>query len=228
MIELAIVEDDELLREELSYMLSRHGFSIHEANSGKGLDDILSTTRVDMLLLDINLPGESGIAICKRVREQLPSIGIVMLTAMAAKNLRIDGYESGADLYMSKPVNPPELKQALLNLAKRLNTVIPQTTWKLSSISLELIDPLGNKIALTTNESRFLVSMIQSKENTISIDNALLLLDETDDSEMSKRALEAFVSRLRKKIMVNHSDLGSPIKASWGKGYKLTLTMSLI
>lgn len=228
MIEIAIIEDDDLLREELNYMLSRHGFSVHETNSGKGLDDILSTTRIDMLLLDINLPGESGIGICKRIRAQLPSIGIVMLTAMPARNLRVDGYESGADLYMSKPVNSQELKQALLNLSKRLNVSSQQNAWQLDNKSLTMTDPLGNQIALTNNESRFLVSMIQSKENTISTENAFLLLDDADDSEFSKRALEAFVSRLRKKILAHHPDLDSPIKAAWGKGYKLTLAISLV
>jgi DNA-binding response OmpR family regulator len=228
MIEIAIVEDDELLREELNYMLSRHGFSVHETNCGSGLDDILGTTRIDMVLLDINLPGESGIVICKRIREQLPNIGIVMLTALPARNLRVDGYESGADLYMSKPVNSQELKQALLNLSKRLNINSQQSKWQLNTKSLILTDMLGNEITLTNDESRFLVSMIQSKENTTSTENALLLLDDEDDSEVSKRALEAFVSRLRKKIMVHHPDLASPIKAAWGKGYKLTLAISLV
>jgi DNA-binding response OmpR family regulator len=228
MIEIAIIEDDDLLREELNYMLSRHGFKVHETNSGKGLDDILSTTRIDMLLLDINLPGESGIVICKRIRAQLPSIGIVMLTAMPARNLRVDGYESGADLYMSKPVNSQELKQALLNLSKRLNVSSQQSAWQLDNKSLTMTDPLGNQIALTNNESRFLVSMIQSKENTISTENAFFLLDDADNSEVSKRALEAFVSRLRKKMLAHHPDLASPIKAAWGKGYKLTLAISLI
>ena len=227
MIQLAIVEDDEMLREELNFNLSRHGFTVLEANSGKGLDDILSNARVDLILLDITLPGESGLDICKRIRTQLPKIGVIMFTALPSKNLRIEGYECGADIYMTKPVNPAELKQALINLSKRIGLLNTSSEWQLNTRQLSLTGPNHIKIALTANESRILTGMIQAKDNILTIDNALIILEDGDDKELTKHALEASISRLRKKLSAAQPEIESPIKAAWGKGYKLMLPINL-
>ena len=228
MIEIAIIEDDVTLREELAILCSDYRFSVHETNNGRGLDDILVTTRINILLLDINLPGESGISICKRIREQLPDIGIVIMTALPEKNLRIEGYTSGADIYISKPLIPQELIQALLNLSKRLNVSKNQEKWHLQTQNQILMTPSGKEIKLTSNENRFLIAMMQSRESTINFDNALLLIDKNNDGSATKRALEVFVSRLRKKILSHCPEIDSPIKALSGIGYKLYLAINLV
>lgn len=227
MIEIAIIEDDFNLREELALMCSDYSFRVHETNSGRGLDDILSTTRIDILLLDINLPGESGISICKRIREQLPNIGIVIMTALPEKNLRIDGYESGADLYISKPLVPQELINAIRNLSKRLALSNNEKKWHLQTHNQILTAPSGKEINLTNKENKFLIAMIQSRDSIINFDNALFLIDRNNDSTVTKRALENFVSRLRKKILSHYPEIDSPIKAVSGIGYKLYLVISL-
>jgi len=87
-LRIAIVEDDEILREELSYFLRGHGHVVTELVTGKSLDDLMHKTSMDLLILDLNLPGESGFDIAMRVKSLLPNIRIIMLTARTALSER--------------------------------------------------------------------------------------------------------------------------------------------
>ena len=92
---IALVEDDRLLREEIESHLTAHGFVVFAANSASALDDILARQAIDLYILDLNLPGESGLSLCKRLRQAMPGAGIVILTARVSLNDRLAGYEMG-------------------------------------------------------------------------------------------------------------------------------------
>ncbi|KZS01178.1 Uncharacterized protein APZ42_002239 [Daphnia magna] len=114
---LALVEDDRLLRQEIEVHLRAHGFEVHAANSASGLDDLNARIAFDLYLIDLNLPGENGLSLCRRVRQSRPDAGIVIMTARVALNDKIAGYkQGGADLYMTKPVAPDELVLVLQSL----------------------------------------------------------------------------------------------------------------
>ena len=89
---LALVEDDRLLREEIEVHLAAHGFQVYAANSAAGLDDLNARIAFDLYLIDLNLPGENGLSLCRRVRQSRPDAGIVIMTARVALNDCIAGY----------------------------------------------------------------------------------------------------------------------------------------
>ena len=124
---VALVEDDRLLREEIEVHLNAHGFEVHAVNSASALDDLLTQVAVDLYILDLGLPGESGLSLSRRLRSQMPHSGIVIMTARVALYDRIAGYQDGgADIYLTKPVAPDELVLVLRSLARRL---LPSKVW---------------------------------------------------------------------------------------------------
>jgi DNA-binding response OmpR family regulator len=107
---VALVEDDPLLRNEIEVHLKAHDFEVHAVNSATALDDLIARVAFDLFIIDLNLPGEDGLSLCRRLRRSLPSAGIVIMTARVALIDRIAGYkQGGADIYLVKPVAPDEL-----------------------------------------------------------------------------------------------------------------------
>ena len=223
---IAIVEDDSLLRQELSFFLNKTGFVVFEINNGKALNDLLTEEPIDALILDLNLPGEDGISIAKRLRKTLPKIGIVMLTARTALVDRLIGYENGADIYLPKPVAAEELVATLKSLNKRIKSQEQEDTWTLDLGNRCLLGTqLWQNVALTHNEKMLLLGLIQAKNNTLDTEviSDLLSLEDTNEI-LSKHALESVISRLRKKISsISSVDNHNSIKSVWGKGYQLCL-----
>ena len=136
---IAVVEDDPLLRQEITRYLKKIGFTAFELNNGKGLDDLLSSEVIDALILDLNLPGEDGLSIAKRIRLIYPKMGIIILTARSALIDRLKGYESGADVYLSKPIASEELVATLLSLNNRITNQNKQDTWTLDLPNRQLL-----------------------------------------------------------------------------------------
>jgi DNA-binding response OmpR family regulator len=107
--EVLIVEDDEVIMGTLAYNLSRNGFGVSQATSGAEALGIVRRLRPDLILLDIMLPGESGIEVCERIRERDQEVVIVMITVKDAEEDKVRGFEAGADDYMTKPFGMKEL-----------------------------------------------------------------------------------------------------------------------
>ena len=224
---VALVEDDRLLREEIENHLTAHGFVVHAANSASALDDILARQAIDLYILDLNLPGEGGLSLCKRLRQAMPGAGIVILTARVSLNDRLAGYEmGGADIYLTKPVAPVELVLVLRSLGRRIKKVNAGQEWSLNLRDRTLSSPYSSdKLRLTSREKTLLVALMQAENNTLEsgVMCDLYGSDETDDL-MSKHALEELVARLRKKLktaMPTPSE--TPIKSVWGVGYQLCI-----
>ena len=101
-MQIAIVEDDAILREELANFLSQNGFMVHQVNNGSSLDDLMLFEPIKLIILDVGLPGQNGMLIAKKLRASFPNLGIIMVTARTALVDRIQGYENGADISQSQ------------------------------------------------------------------------------------------------------------------------------
>ena len=227
---IAIVEDDTLLREELSCFFTTSGLVAHEANSYQTLLDVLQNHAVDVVVLDLNLPGMSGYEIAEQLKQVCPSTGIVMLTARAAKHDKLRGYDAGADIYFAKPVDPDELLAAVRSLAARVRGQVESSqAFKLNMQQLSLT--LGEKHypALSAVEAQILKALAFSPEQTLDISGLQNVLeDRFPDRLFTKRALENLLSRLRKKLLGCFEGEADPIRAIRGVGYQLTWTVEVV
>jgi DNA-binding response OmpR family regulator len=228
---IALVEDDRLLREEIVIHLQAHGFVVHAVNSAAALDDVMAREAIDLYVIDLNLPGESGLSLSRRLRQSLPAAGIVIMTARVALQDRISGYQDGgADIYLTKPTAPDELVLILMSLGRRVKKAVGSDEWSLRLRDRTLWGPHpGQKLRLTHREKTLLLALIQAKGRTLS--SAVLCDlygDDESDQMMSKHALEELVARLRKKFKeVQTEDEEAAIKSVWGQGYELCLPINL-
>ncbi len=231
-LSVAIVEDDSLLRQEIEIHLRAHGMVVHAANSAAGLDDLTAREAIDVFLVDLNLPGEGGLSLCKRLRESLPHVGIVICTGRTALVDRIAGYrQGGADFYLTKPVSPDELVLVIESLGRRLKKTSTADTWSLSLRDRTLQGPLPEqKLQITSREKTLLVALMQAKDNTLESGVLCDLFgEENADRSISKHALEELVARLRKKFKTVQSDGAEPaIKSVWGVGYQLCIRVNFV
>jgi DNA-binding response OmpR family regulator len=231
-LSVAIVEDDALLRQEIEIHLRAHGMVVHAANSAAGLDDLTAREAIDVFLIDLNLPGEGGLSLCKRLRESLPLAGIVICTGRTSLVDRIAGYrQGGADFYLTKPVSPDELVLVIESLGRRLKKSSSTDSWSLSLRDRTLQGPLPEqKLQITGREKTLLVALMQAKDNTL--DSGVLcdlFGNEHSDHSISKHSLEELVARLRKKFKAVQG-LGSEtaIKSVWGVGYQLCIRVNFV
>lgn len=219
---VVIVEDYQLLREQLADFLQDNGFDVLAIDGGDRLDNALKIRLPDILILDLNLPGEDGLSIAKRVKLLQPSIGIIMMTARITGADKVIGYESGADVYITKPAKPEELLAAMSNLLKRLSPPVKKS--KVSKLLLKESSfeiPSGSILQLTGNELIVMESLILSPDRKIRTD-ALISKLERSEGGFSKNQLEAIISRLRKKIF-EIGETRDVIKSVWGYGYQLCI-----
>ena len=215
-----LVEDNISLREALEHHLVDAGFSIRGVGDGQELNQELAISKPDVIVLDLNLPEEDGISIAKRVRLAYPSMGIVMLTARVRSIDRHEGYDSGADVYLTKPVNPSELTTVLQNLCRRISPQADNPSWSLHLASLQLVSPAKETIKLTVSEAKLLQELALSGE-LLSMSRLIEVFGDIDLPEpTNKLRIEQVVSRVRRKMDVLLG--GKPsIKAVTRLGYKL-------
>lgn len=228
--QIAIVEDDSILREELTHLMSRQGFTVFEANSANTLNDILLTNKIDLVILDINLPGQSGFEISRNIRAIFPKIGIVMLTAKTSSQDKVTGYEMGADIYLPKPTPVAELLAAVLTLKRRILSE-NSDNWKLDINKRLLIANNQVSISITANESILLLAFANAPNRIL--DTGVIfdvLTDKHHEGEVTKRAVENTISRLRKKITdaIPSTNPEKIIKSLWGRGYQLCIQLEVI
>jgi DNA-binding response OmpR family regulator len=230
-LRIALVEDDPLLRKEMHYHLKQQGFLVYAVDRGSSLDELLLTEPIDTVVLDLNLPGEDGLSIAKRIRLSIPSIVIVMLTARTATPDRLRGYEAGADIYLSKPIDPEELTATLLSQHRRTQRAsrIPAGL-ALSLQGLSLTSTTSQQsVSLTNSEKVFLIALAQAASHLLESEVICEILSQRAGvTNIGRRSLESLVSRLRKKIAaVMADDVTPPIKAIWGVGYQLCVPIEL-
>jgi len=230
-IRIAVVEDDSILREELCSFLTDQGFIAHEVMLGLALDSLLLEHDVDLVLLDVNLPGESGFDIAHRLKRDHPDIGILMLTARTTLSDRVKSYESGVDIYLPKPTPAEEILAALKSVHRRLiQNREAVSGWTLVLNTRQLIFSQRNvDLHLTMTEVHILATLIHSKDNKIDADSFCAELSKKSNRlPISRRALENSISRLRKKIYdVSPIDGAHFIDSVWGYGYQLCVPIAV-
>lgn len=221
-----VVEDNEILRQELVLYLSDEGFAARGVDTGEELNRALQAESADILILDLNLPEEDGIDIARRIRNALPEVGIVMLTARMRANDRLEGYAAGADVYLTKPTRPKELVAVINNLFARLRVGAGPAPWQLDMAELSLRSPKGARIELSAGEARLLKEFALCGQY-LDLDTLQSRFGDASQSEkINKARLEVAISRLRAKLGP-HLDGGFDIKSLRGQGYRLGFVLTL-
>jgi two-component system, OmpR family, response regulator len=224
---VAIVEDDIEISELVAELLEREGFEASVCGNGADLDRLVGRRRVDLVVLDLMLPGEDGLSICRRLQAGPVPIPVIMVTAKGDDIDRILGLEFGADDYLPKPFNPRELIARVRAVLRRTRDAHrPQARqgrrygfagWVLDAGSRELIDPDGHAVDLTGGEFDLLVALLDHPQRVLTRDQ---LLDWTRgrDAAPYDRTIDVQLSRLRRKLE-DDPKAASIIRTVRGGGY---------
>lgn len=220
---ILVVEDEESIRRFITLNLSAAGFQVGEASTGEESLAILKTFIPDVVVLDLMLPGMSGLEVCQQLRETVPETLVIMLTARGQDTDKILGLELGADDYMVKPFNPFELIARLKAMLRR-RAVFKDTKQVLScralSLNLSAKKFFKNKteIELTPTEFALLKVLMENPEKALER-NELLNSVWGEDYFGDTKTLDVHIRRLREKIEDNPSQ-PDYIKTVWGSGYR--------
>ena len=225
---ILVVDDDLRLRELLKRYLSEQGYSVNVAADGESMNRVRARERYDLLVLDLMMPGEDGLAICRRLRAGADTTPIIMLTAKGDEIDRIVGLEMGADDYLPKPFNPRELLARIQAVLRRQAPLpIPGAPTATANVvefggySLDLaarrLSKGGADIALTTGEFALLKILVSHPREPLSREK-LTELARGREHEPFDRSIDIQVSRVRKLIEPDHAH-PRYIQTVWGFGY---------
>ncbi len=227
---ILIVDDHREIRDLVSRALAKEGFRVSAAADGRAMQKVLADARIDLILLDLMLPGEDGLSLCRGLRAQ-SNIPIIMLTAKGDEVDRVIGLEMGADDYLPKPFSSRELI-ARIRAVLRRGRLAPDAQasarprryrfdrWTLDVGARELLREDGVTVPLSSGEYDLLITLIEHPHRVLSREQ-LLDLARGRSASAFDRSIDTQVSRLRKKIEI---DPGDPkiVKTVWGGGYSFT------
>jgi two-component system, OmpR family, response regulator len=226
---ILIVDDDRGIRELLQDFLQQHEFRVLTANNGGQMEAVLKKHDVDLIILDVMLPGKDGLTLCQELRQK-SKLPIIMLTAVSEEIDCILGLEMGADDYISKPFNPRTLLARIKAVLRRVDSHISIdeqdlpvylfSGWRLDTAKRKLLAPDEVEILLSTGEYNLLHAFVKRPQQVLSRD---LLLDITKNREAGPydRSIDIQISRLRQKLEVNPKK-PEIIKTVRGGGYVLS------
>jgi len=224
-LKIALIEDNDDLRDLLARDISRAGYAVHTAESAEDLDDLVAKRVMDILILDLNLPGEDGLSIARRYKRANPDLYIIMLTARGSEQDRIHGYESGADVYLTKPISGSELLAAIGSISRR---ILNRHDLLDVILNVRMMTLTGNKaVELNRQETIILKALNESPHGNLPYYRLLELCGELEMNENAKAALEVRVVRLRKKL-ADAGIEGKAIRAIRGEGYHLLPRIKII
>jgi two-component system phosphate regulon response regulator OmpR len=225
---ILVVDDDLRLLDLLVRYLGEQGFEVRAVPDAPAMDKMLSRERYDLMVLDLMLPGEDGLAICRRLRAASPELAIVMLTAKGDDVDRIVGLEMGADDYLPKPFNPRELVARINAVLRRRAPAGPPgapaaggALHRFGGFELNLatrsLSRGGKPVQLTTGEFSVLKVLVEHARTPLSRDK-LMELARGREYEVFDRSIDVQISRLRKVV---EEDPAHPrhIQTVWGFGY---------
>lgn len=223
-LNILVVEDHEALREVTLTALRNAGHSVQGVDSAAALDGGMAHQHFDLLVLDLNLPGEDGLSLARRIRSSQPEVCIIMVTARSSLQDRLDGYGSGADIYLTKPTSMDELLAAVSALSRRI--VRPATSGELRlDMKTHTLHGPNGAVELSGAEIGLLSIFARAYSHQVSYAQLLGLGGREDDAATAgKGALEVQIVRLRKKLV----DIGTerrPIRSIRGYGYQLCIPL---
>lgn len=222
-----VVEDNDSLRVALTQTLEREGHLCVGLSCAEEVDDAFLQQSPDLYLLDLNLPGEDGLSLTRRIRQSQPEAAIVLLTARTDMSDRMRGYEEGADLYLPKPIHPGELGAIVASMARRLkNHRSPALQgYRVLTSRMVLAGEGDAQTNLTNSELKLIEALARAPGQTLESWQVAAHLGQAE-SLPSKASVEVRLSRIRKKF----ADIGAPptaIKAIKGYGYKLNVNITI-
>jgi len=231
-IQLLVVDDDPALRELLERYLKEQDYTVASVEDGIAMDAYLAKHEVDLIILDIMLPGEDGLSIARRLQADKVTTPILMLSARGDEIDRIVGLEMGADDYLPKPFNPRELVARIRAVLRRQERLKTDSSSQLSdhkvynfekfklNITTHQFNHGSKKISLTSGEFELLKIFVEHPNRVLSRDKLIDLLKGFERSPYD-RSVDVRVTRLRHKM---ESDPANPlyIRTIWGSGYMFT------
>jgi two-component system OmpR family response regulator len=227
---ILVVEDDREIRTLVARYLGDNDYHVTTAPDGKDLDRQMAGGAPDLIILDINLPGEDGLGICRRLRSH-SDVPIIILTAKGEDIDRIIGLEMGADDYVTKPFNPRELLARIRAVLRRRldQPAAPDAKvrifagWRLDLAARHLTSPEGVRTPVTGAEFDLLQALCEQPGRVLSRER-LLEITQGRAIEAYERSIDVLISRLRRKIEVNPRDPDF-IKTIRSGGYLFTPTV---
>ena len=224
---LLLVDDEPSLREPLAEYLARQGFVVRQAEDAAKARSALLEETPDLVLLDIMMPGEDGLSLCRHLAET-KNLPVILITAKGEPMDRIVGLEIGADDYVSKPFEPRELVARIRSVLRRAskNGSRPEEDalyefegWRLDPLKRKLTDPNGTVVPISSAEFRLLVAFLTHPRQVLDRDR-LLDMVQGREAHLFDRAIDNQVSRLRRKMEEDSRD-PKLIQTVWGGGYRL-------
>ncbi|WP_290652841.1 response regulator [Aquisalimonas sp.] len=210
-----VVDDDAQVRAMLHDYLGSHGLQVHLAADGRAARGMLADRPIDVVLLDLAMPGEDGLSLARHIRERYPC-GIIMVTASANVVDRIVGLEVGADDYVTKPFDPRELLARIKSVLRRARSAPVEPTeehgrytpfgaYKLDVHARRLLDSAGDEVPLTSAEFS-LLEVLAARPNRVLSRDQILNLTQQRDWDPYDRSVDIRVARLRRKVEVDPSN----------------------
>ncbi|NLH82132.1 MAG: response regulator [Phyllobacteriaceae bacterium] len=222
-----VVDDHREIRELLAKYFEKNGLRVSVADGGNAMRQVMRAAAIDLVVLDIMMPGEDGLTLCRQLRRS-SDVPIVLLTAVSEETDRIVGLELGADDYVTKPFNPRELLARVRAILRRA-AAAPRVEagpervlhrfdrWTLDPAAHALLDETGAEVALGTAEFRLLEAFV-TRPGLVLTRDQLLDITAGRNAQVFDRSIDNLVSRLRRRI---ERDPQQPalIKTVWGDGY---------
>jgi two-component system, OmpR family, response regulator len=230
-----VVDDDSEIRNLLREYLQKNGYRVTTAADGKGMWHALEHATPDILVLDLMLPGDDGLTLCRNLRAR-SSLPVIMLTARGEETDRIVGLEMGADDYLAKPFNPRELLARIKSVLRRTRA-LPENLqpedarrirfggWTLDVAARHLIAPDGVVVALSGTEYKLLRTFLSHPNRTLNRDQLIDLMLSRDAAPFD-RSIDVQVSRLRHRLGDDAKE-ASMIKTVRGAGYVLSVPVDM-
>ena len=224
---LLLVDDEPSLREPLAEYLTRQGFIVRQAEDAAKARSALIEETPDLVLLDIMMPGEDGLSLCRHLAET-KNLPVILLTAKGEAMDRIVGLEIGADDYVPKPFEPRELVARIRSVLRRASNNAPRPEedalyefegWRLDPLKRKLTNAHGAVVPISSAEFRLLVAFLTHPRQVLDRDR-LLDMVQGREAHLFDRAIDNQVSRLRRKMEEDSRD-PRLIQTVWGGGYRL-------
>ena len=220
---ILLVEDDEVLSDGIKVCLEQSGHSPTVVNNGLDADRLLTSEKFDAVILDLTLPGMDGSEVLRRLRERGSDLPVLVLTARDTLQDRVYGLDLGADDYVTKPFELPELEARIRALLRRGITHVGGDGSGARSLHLDTVRrraTVGDKaIELSARETEVLNLLLKNVNKVVTRGDMLSLLCEGQPEEFSENAIEVYIHRLRKKL----AELNVGLKTIRGLGYMLSV-----
>ena len=227
-LSIIVVEDHDSLRMVTVEMLRQHGHSVIGLACAEDLDDEVGGQYADMFIIDLNLPNEDGLSLTRRIKKVNPNVGVIMMTARHQLSDRVIGYESGADIYLIKPVNPAELLATITALSRRVNGRGNGNSILTLDLKRLVLKGIAGEVSLNQSESLLLHALARAQNHQLDSWQIIDVIGELAvNVSLEKSNLDVKMHRLRQKINLACNNKNA-IKSVRGQGYQLCVTLTVV